>query len=62
MKHDKIETNINLMAILIAVVISIGGLVEIIPLMASASMTPAPKPAAMRLPVLKSPCSSLNAA
>ena len=39
MKHDKIETSINLMAILIAVVISIGGLVEIIPLMASASVT-----------------------
>lgn len=39
MKHDKIETSVNLMAILIAVVISIGGLVEIIPLMASASVT-----------------------
>lgn len=39
MKHEKIETNINLMAVLIVVVISIGGLVEIIPLMASASMT-----------------------
>ena len=39
MKHDKIETSVNLMAILIAVVISVGGLVEIIPLMASASVT-----------------------
>ncbi len=39
MKHDKIEKSINLMAILIAVVISIGGLVEIIPLMLSASVT-----------------------
>jgi len=33
MKHDKIESNINLMAILIAVTISIGGLVEVLPLM-----------------------------
>lgn len=39
MKHDKIETNINLMAILIVVVISIGGLVEILPLMASTATT-----------------------
>jgi cytochrome c oxidase cbb3-type subunit 2 len=39
MKHEKIEKNINLMAILIVVVISVGGLVEIIPLMASASVT-----------------------
>jgi len=39
MKHDKIEKNVNLMAILIVIVISIGGLVEIIPLMASASVT-----------------------
>jgi cytochrome c oxidase cbb3-type subunit 2 len=39
MKHDKIEKNINLMAILIAIVISIGGLVEILPLMASSAAT-----------------------
>ncbi|MDX1480768.1 MAG: cytochrome-c oxidase, cbb3-type subunit II [Woeseiaceae bacterium] len=39
MKHEKIEKSVNLMAILIVVVISIGGLVEIIPLMASASVT-----------------------
>jgi len=39
MKHDKIETSINLMAILIVIVISVGGLVQIIPLMASASVT-----------------------
>lgn len=37
MKHDKIETNINVMAILIVIVISIGGLVEIVPLMASSA-------------------------
>lgn len=39
MKHDTVEKNINLMAVLIVVVISIGGLIEIIPLMASASVT-----------------------
>ncbi|MBP6596454.1 MAG: cytochrome-c oxidase, cbb3-type subunit II [Arenimonas sp.] len=33
MSHEKIETNIGLMAILIAVVISFGGLAQIIPLM-----------------------------
>jgi len=33
MSHKKIETNIGLMAILIAVVISFGGLAEIVPLM-----------------------------
>ncbi|MGI9200340.1 MAG: cytochrome-c oxidase, cbb3-type subunit II [Woeseiaceae bacterium] len=39
MKHEKIEKNINLMAVLIVVVISIGGLVEILPLMVSADAT-----------------------
>lgn len=39
MNHDKVEKNINLMAILIVVVISIGGLVEIVPLMASSAAT-----------------------
>jgi len=39
MKHDKIEKNINLMAILIVLVISVGGLVEILPLMVSADAT-----------------------
>jgi cytochrome c oxidase cbb3-type subunit 2 len=39
MSHDKIETNISLMAILIVVVISVGGLVEIIPLMTSSATT-----------------------
>jgi len=32
-KHDNVEKNINLMAVLIVIVISIGGLVEIVPLM-----------------------------
>lgn len=39
MKHDKIEKSINVMAILIVVVISVGGLVEILPLMASSAAT-----------------------
>ena len=39
MNHDKVEKNISLMAILIVIVISIGGLVEIIPLMTSSAAT-----------------------
>ncbi len=38
MNHSKVEKNITLMAILIAVVISIGGLVEIVPLMFQAQV------------------------
>ncbi|HEX5788367.1 MAG TPA: cytochrome-c oxidase, cbb3-type subunit II [Woeseiaceae bacterium] len=41
MNHDKVEKNVNLMAILIVIVISIGGLVEIVPLMASSAATEA---------------------
>ena len=33
MKHEQVEKNIGLMGILIAVVVSVGGLVEIVPLM-----------------------------
>jgi cytochrome c oxidase cbb3-type subunit 2 len=39
MKHEKIEKNINLMAVLIVLVISVGGLIEILPLMVSADAT-----------------------
>lgn len=39
MKHEKIEKNINLMMILIVVAISIGGLIEIVPLMLSSDAT-----------------------
>jgi cytochrome c oxidase cbb3-type subunit II len=39
MNHEKIEKSINFMAILIVLVISIGGLVEIVPLMASSAAT-----------------------
>jgi len=39
MSHDKIEKNINLMMVLIVIVISLGGLIEIIPLMLSSDAT-----------------------
>ena len=39
MRHEHIEKNINLMVILIVLAISIGGLVEIIPLMLSSDAT-----------------------
>lgn len=43
MKHDIVEKNIGLMGVLIAIVISIGGLVEIVPLTVSDEVTqPAP--------------------
>jgi cytochrome c oxidase cbb3-type subunit 2 len=38
-KHEVVEKNVNLMAILIVIVISIGGLIEIVPLMVSADAT-----------------------
>ncbi|MEL6868264.1 MAG: cytochrome-c oxidase, cbb3-type subunit II [Pseudomonadota bacterium] len=39
MKHEAIEKNITLMSVLIVLVISVGGLIEIIPLMTSSSET-----------------------
>lgn len=39
MKHEIIEKNVGLMGILIAIVISIGGIVEIVPLMFQAQTT-----------------------
>lgn len=52
MKHEFIEKNIGLMGVLIAIVISFGGLVEIIPLTQQAELTkPAPGVA---------PCSALQ--
>ena len=39
MQHEKIEKNVNLMMVLIVVAISIGGLIEIIPLMLSSDAT-----------------------
>lgn len=43
MNHEKVEKNIGLMGVLIALVVSIGGLVEIVPLMFQAeAVKPAP--------------------
>ena len=39
MRHETIEKNVNLLMVLIVVAISIGGLVEIIPLMLSSDAT-----------------------
>lgn len=39
MRHERIEKNVNLMMVLIVIVISIGGLVELIPLMFSSDAT-----------------------
>src|SRR5690606_36494138 len=39
MSHERVEKNISLMSILIVVVISVGGHIEIVPLMASSSAT-----------------------
>ena len=39
MKHEALEKNVRLMSVLIILVISIGGLVEIVPLMASGAGT-----------------------
>jgi len=39
MKHETIEKNVNLMMVLIVVAISIGGLVELVPLMTSPDAT-----------------------
>jgi cytochrome c oxidase cbb3-type subunit 2 len=39
MRHETIEKNVNLMMVLIVVAISIGGIVEIIPLMVSSDAT-----------------------
>ena len=47
MSHDKIEKNLGLMAVLIAAVVAVGGLVEIVPLMFQAQViepTPGIKP------------------
>ncbi|KFN45008.1 cytochrome-c oxidase, cbb3-type subunit II [Arenimonas oryziterrae] len=50
--HEKVETNISLMAILIAVVISFGGLAEIVPLMYQAEAIQ-PLPGVVPYPALQ---------
>lgn len=52
MNHEKIETNVGLMAILIAVVIAFGGLAEIVPLMYQAE-TIKPSPGVKPYPALE---------
>ena len=52
MSHEKIETNVGLMAVLIAVVISFGGLAEIVPLMYQAE-TIKPLPGVKPYPALE---------
>ncbi len=52
MSHEKIETNIGLMAILIAVAISFGGLAQIVPLMFQAE-TIEPLPGVKPYPALE---------
>lgn len=50
--HEKIETNVGLMTVLIALVISFGGLAEIIPLMYQAEVIK-PLPGVMPYPALQ---------
>lgn len=52
MSHEKIETNVGWMAVLIAVVISFGGLAEIVPLMYQAE-TVEPLPGVKPYPALQ---------
>ena len=52
MSHERLEKSINLMAILIAAVISVGGLVEIVPLMSSSAATE-PYPGVTPYPALE---------
>jgi len=52
MSHEKLETNVGLMAILIAIVISFGGLAEIVPLMYQAE-TIKPLPGVKPYPALE---------
>ena len=52
MSHEKIETNVGWMAILIAIVISFGGLAEIVPLMYQAE-TVEPLPGVKPYPALQ---------
>ena len=57
--HEKIEKNVGLMALLIAVVISFGGLTEIVPLMFQAEAVE-PAPAATVLPNCAMPACSFR--
>ena len=52
MKHDKIEKNIGLMGVLVALVVSVGGLVQIVPLMFQAQVVE-PLPGVVPYPALQ---------
>ena len=52
MSHEKVERNVGLMGVLIAIVISIGGLVEIVPLMFQAQVVE-PLPGVKPYPALQ---------
>ena len=52
MSHEKLETNVGLMAVLVAIVISFGGLAEIVPLMYQAE-TIKPLPGVKPYPALE---------
>ena len=52
MKHDKIEKNIGLMGVLVALVVSVGGLAQIIPLMFQAQVVE-PLPGVVPYPALE---------
>jgi cytochrome c oxidase cbb3-type subunit II len=49
--HDRIERNVGLMAVLIALAISIGGIVEILPLISQTSATPPAEGMPLRTPL-----------
>ena len=52
MSHEKIETNISLMGILVALVVAVGGLVQIVPLMYQAQVVK-PLPGVVPYPPLE---------
>jgi cytochrome c oxidase cbb3-type subunit 2 len=52
MSHDKVEKNVGLMAVLVAAVVAVGGLVEIIPLMFQAQVVE-PLPGVKPYPALE---------
>ena len=52
MSHEKIETNISLMGILVALVVAVGGLVQIVPLMYQAQVVK-PLPGVVPYPPLQ---------
>ena len=52
MSHEKVETNVSLMGILVAIVVAVGGLVQIVPLMYQAQVVK-PLPGVVPYPPLE---------